>query len=248
MPREHGAYGQFALPLVAALASARPSIASGLFAAAATGVFLSHEPALIVLGQRGARALREVGPRARRRLAGLVLASTFCGATALILAPAARPAAALSALLAISLAPFVAGRREKTLAGELVAAGALPSACLPVLAAESADLATALQVWGAWALGFAASTAAVRAIIATAKGSSESGSGWALALPPALAVSTAALGAPAVLTGAPLLLSALALRFARPSTKRLRQVGWVLVAASVVTAVATVCLVRAAQS
>lgn len=248
LPREHGTYGQLAMPLVAALASARPSIASTLYAAAAACAFLAHEPALVLLGHRGPRALREAGARAKGLFATLATASALSGTAAFALSPASRSAAALAALLALGLVPFVVARREKTLGGELLAASALASASLPVLAAQAIALPLALQVWAAWSLGFAASTAAVRGVIAAAKGRAAPGSSLALAMALVLAAAAPALGAPAVLAGAPLLLAALAVRAAEPSPKHLRRVGWTLVATSALTALACAHVARAAGS
>ncbi|MBK8937310.1 MAG: YwiC-like family protein [Polyangiaceae bacterium] len=67
MPREHGAYGQLVLPAAAALI-AWPSFGGAALAVAATAMFLAHEPALVLLGQRGARARAELGAAARSRL------------------------------------------------------------------------------------------------------------------------------------------------------------------------------------
>src|SRR4051812_49522750 len=58
LPREHGAYGQLLFPLVTALAVGRPRVVAWLLAASAVGAFLAHEPLLVLLGQRGARAAR----------------------------------------------------------------------------------------------------------------------------------------------------------------------------------------------
>ena len=73
MPREHGAYGQLALPLLTALFSGRPTAAAFLYSTAAVFAFFAHEPLLVLLGQRGSRAFRELGARARLRLTLLVV-------------------------------------------------------------------------------------------------------------------------------------------------------------------------------
>lgn len=59
-PKEHGAYGQAAFPLLAAFGVAGPSPAGVLLAVAVAAGFLAHEPAVILLGRRGPRARREM--------------------------------------------------------------------------------------------------------------------------------------------------------------------------------------------
>ena len=51
-PREHGAYGKIALPVVPMLAMA-PSWAGLAFTVAASACFLAHEPILVLIGHRG---------------------------------------------------------------------------------------------------------------------------------------------------------------------------------------------------
>ena len=68
-PREHGAYGQLAFPLLCALALGRPSWAGALSCVAFAALFAAHEPALVLAGKRGARARQIGGRRARKVLA-----------------------------------------------------------------------------------------------------------------------------------------------------------------------------------
>src|SRR5512138_1977206 len=58
-PREHGAYGQLTFPLVTSLAVAGVSAPALLLALSVIAGFLAHEPLLVVLGRRGARAQRQ---------------------------------------------------------------------------------------------------------------------------------------------------------------------------------------------
>src|SRR5512138_3779118 len=69
LPHEHGAWGQLAMPLLTAFAIGRPTAAALALAAAVVLAFLAHEPAIVLLGQRGRRARDEDGDRARRWLA-----------------------------------------------------------------------------------------------------------------------------------------------------------------------------------
>lgn len=236
-PKEHGAYGQLGLPLVAALAMGRPSLAAAGLTAAALAAFLAHEPALLLTGQRGTRALREDGGRARRRLALLGAVTALGGAGGLWLAPQAARLAALAPLgLAVLLAPFVLRGAEKTAPGELLAAATLAAAALPVALAAGVAPALAWSAWAAWCMAFAASTLAVRAVIAHAR--NPRGLASRLAAPlTACAVAAALAGGgvllpAAALGAAPMLLLALAVAARPPSPRSLKRVGWSLVAAS----------------
>ena len=48
LPREHGAYGQLAFPLVTALVIAGVTLSGVLIAVAAIAGFLAHEPLLVL--------------------------------------------------------------------------------------------------------------------------------------------------------------------------------------------------------
>lgn len=244
-PKEHGAYGQLGLPLVTALGMGRPSVAAACLTAAAVAAFLAHEPALLLMGQRGTRALREDGPRARARVAQLGALALAGGAAGLWLMPAAaRWTAAVPAVLAGVLAPFVLRGDERSTVGELIASAALSSAALPVAFAAGVPGAAAFAAWAAWCLVFFVSTFAVRAVIAHAKAPAS----WArrLAGPvaaAALAGGAAALGIvhPAGVIGAlPMLAVSLFIAARPPRPQQLKRVGWSLVAASVALAVALV--------
>ena len=123
LPHEHGAWGQLAMPLLTALAIGRPTAASVALAASVVLAFVAHEPALVLLGQRGRRARDEDGARARRWLAvtgGLAGAAAVAGLT---LSPlAARLAFAVPAALAALVVWLVLRRLEKTGAGDIFAA------------------------------------------------------------------------------------------------------------------------------
>jgi hypothetical protein len=66
LPKEHGAYGQMAMPLVTSLVVAGASAPGLLLATAVVIAFLMHEPLVVLLGRRGGRAKREAGGRAGR--------------------------------------------------------------------------------------------------------------------------------------------------------------------------------------
>jgi hypothetical protein len=244
-PKEHGAYGQLGLPLLTALGMGRPSVAAACLTAAAVAAFLAHEPALVLMGQRGTRAAREDGPRARVRAAQLGALAVAGGAAGLWLMPAAsRWTAGVPAVLAVALAPFVLRGDERSTVGELVASAALSSAALPVALAAGVPAAGAFAAWAAWCLVFFVSTFAVRAVIAHAKAAAS----WPrrLAGPAAaaaLAGAAVALGIvpPSGAVGAvPMLAVSLFIAARPPRPQQLKRVGWSLVAASVALAIALI--------
>lgn len=240
-PKEHGAYGQLFVPIVAALAMGRPTVGAFGIAIAATAVFFAHEPALILLGRRGERARREDSARARARLVVLGLIAAVAGAAAIASAP-------LGALL-MSAAPLVLGAvvgwlvtrgQEKTTAGELLAAAALAAVAVPVAMAAGVSGRAALGAWGAWIAAFGASTWAVRAVIAHRKAPV---AWWRRVLPLALpavagAVCLAGQIAPwfCAAAAAPMMIVAVAIAAAPPHPRFLKRVGWSLVGASVAAA------------
>lgn len=241
-PREHGAYGQLGLPLVTALAMGRPGLAAVGMTIGAVAAFFAHEPLLIVMGQRGTRAAREDGRRARQRLLLLGAMTALGGGVGLSLAPFdARVSAIVPLVLALALAPFVARGQEKTAAGELLAAATLSGAAVPVAIASGVPLAAAWGAWGAWCLAMGASTLAVRSVIAHARapGAWPSRVIAPLLALAALAALTAggALSRSAAIGATPMLALALALAAKPPSPRALKRVCWALVAASVALAV-----------
>lgn len=230
-PREHGAYGQLAVPLAVALASGRPGVAAiGLTTAAVAG-FLAHEPALVLAGRRGARAKHEARPRATRRLVGLGAVAAI-GATGVAHSASVASAAGASLLLAIAVALLVRYRVEKSLGGEILAASALAAAAAPVAIANGVTPEWAAWTWLGWSLGFAAVTCAVHSTFPrgtrNVRHAQLAGAATVIAI-----VTLGIVGSPARALGLPLVLAAIALVIVAPPPRRLRQVGWALMTATV---------------
>jgi hypothetical protein len=244
-PREHGAYGQLGLPLLTALAMGKPSAPATLLTIASIAAFFAHEPLLLLIGQRGSRALREEGPRARRRLALLGALALGTAATSLALAPSsARLALLLPLGLAALLTPFILKNQEKTAAGELLAAATLSSAAIPVAFAAEVASPAIWSAWLAWCLALSSSTLAVRSVIAHARAPLALARRLALpllVLAASLLAYRAGLLLPSAAIGAlPMLLLAVVLAAQPPSPRSLKKVGWGLVASSVLLAIALV--------
>ncbi|MFO0696133.1 MAG: YwiC-like family protein [Polyangiales bacterium] len=245
-PREHGAYGQLGFPLLSALIAGRPTLASSCLVAATVAAFLGHEPLLVLLGQRGARAQREGATLARRRLVACGSLATVFGVLAVGMAqPVARVAMLVPLVAGLLLLPFVLAGREKTLLGELAAVVALTSPGLPTALCSGVALEPALTQSAAWVLGFGAATLGVRAALAERRGTRLDVT-LGLVVPPAL-VALALVASPDPLVGAAVAVMALPAAFVasiRPHPRYLKRVGWTLVAASTLACTLLVVAVR----
>lgn len=239
LPREHGAYAELGFPLLSGLVLGSPGPAAWLFAAAALLLFAANEPLVVLLGVRGRRARQELAVPACRLLGFLGGAGLVAGAGALALAPgAARWLALVPALLAAGLVPVVLARNLKTLPGEGIAAAAFSAMHLPIAAAGGV---AGVMLWGppvVWFVATLAATLAVHAIKSRVTGATPwvvPAATWAAraALLGALAAwvwmpawRTVALAACLPLAGV-VAVNRLAL-----SPRRLKRVGWALVAAN----------------
>lgn len=235
LPREHGAYAQLAAPILAALVVRRPGLPSAMLAVAAVAAFLANEPLLVVLGHRGARLRRTEGPRATRRLVALAGAALACAAVGLSLAGVATiQIAAVTGVPIVGLLVLAWRRGQHSIAGELVAALALPAAAAPIAVASGLDGRSAVTLWVAWSLGYAASVIAVHRVIARHRGAATRlDLGLALILG-TLGLGLVALGqeAPHLVVALPLVTLATAIVLRPPRARRLRAVGVALVVAS----------------
>jgi hypothetical protein len=252
LPKEHGAYGQLAFPLVIALACAGSSIGGLLFTVAVVAAFLAHEPAAVLLGSRGPRARRELGARASRWLLACLAVMAIAGAAALlVMDPPARWSTLLPLAPAGLLALATLRGGEKSAFGEVATAVALSAAAVPVSLAAGAPLEAAAGVAIPFGLLFASSTLAVRVVILRVRGGGDRAAAAAtrsaaLALVAAGAVTLALLAGGGVLpvsvlvAAAPGLLTATFVACRPPAPIHLRRVGWTLVAVSVATSVIVV--------
>jgi hypothetical protein len=244
LPHEHGAWGQLAMPLLTAFAIGRPTAAALALAAAVLLAFLAHEPAIVLLGQRGRRARDEDGARALRWLLATGALAALAGVAGLVLAPpVARLAIAVPGALGVAVLGLLVARREKTVAGEVAVAAALASSGAAVALAGGAEPANALAAAIAWTLGFAAATLAVQVILerVRSKGARDPGRRHAAlsAMLVAAGVGLSLAGLPRALAWAtlPTALLSIAVCLARFSPRRLRELGWALVGSSTLTLV-----------
>jgi hypothetical protein len=248
VPREHGAYGQLILPMVTGMAIGRPSYAAVVLAAAAA-VFLSHESAIVLIGGRGARARRERRCDARWTLLVSATGALILGAAAVVLMPATgRWTVAAPVGLALLVALLVAGGRERTTPGRSWSRPPSPRwrfAGRRLLRARRA-LACAIV----FATAFAATAVSVRAVIARVHGDGGGERVAACATAILMFSIVAGLAAGRIVlpaapwAAAPMCAVAVGIAIAAPPPRHLRQIGWVLMAASTLTGVILVSVIR----
>ncbi len=248
IPREHGAYAELGFPLLTGLVLGSPGAASFLFVAAALLFFFANEPLVVRLGARGKRLQQELAVPAGRLLLLLGGLGAAAGAGALWLAPpAARLLAAVPAVLALGLVPVVLSGRLKSLPGETVAAAAFSSMHLPVAAAGGAAGAALFGPPVLWFVATIVATLAVHAIKSRVTGAAPwvvPAAAWSARAALLAAVAIAALAPslrPVALAACLPLAGVVVVNRLLLSPKKLKQVGWIVVAANAlaVTVLAT---------
>jgi hypothetical protein len=243
-PREHGAYAQIGMPIVAALLLAAPSAPSILLALAACLAFLANEPLVILLGHRGERRRDALHTAARRRLAVTAVGAGLAGGAGLLLASSTVLAVVgLVAVPSIAMVWLSWRRSAHSMVGELVAALTLPGASAPVAVASGTPWQTGLQLWFAWSLGYAATVVAVHHVLARRRGPTRADVARIAVLV------TMTLGCLAITfmvrelaIALPLATASTGIAIRSPSPRRLRAIGVGLVAASIVSATLAVLL------
>jgi hypothetical protein len=256
LPREHGAYGQIAFPLITAFGVAGLSAGGSLLAIAIVAGFLAHEPAAILLGLRGARARREQQAVAARWAGACLVAATAAAAAGLAMTPPpARWSFTLPLVPAVWLGLRMATGREKSWQGEVAAAMAFSAAAVPICLAAGAPLRIGMAVAVPFALLFVAGTLAVRVVILKVRGGGDPraatatrravftvagiGTATLVELAAANLISFAVVG-----TAVAGLLIVSGIAAYPPSPLQLRSLGWTLVGLSTLIAVTVITTVR----
>ena len=231
-------------PIAAALAVGRPRAGAIALAAAAVCAFLAHEPLLVLLGQRGARAARDEGARARRWFGAFGSAAVLLAALSLAwLPPSARIALGAPAAVGILVAAIIFSRRERTVGGEIVTATALAALASPLALGSGATPIVARTIALVFVASFAGATLCVHGVILRTRKPPATGPRAAAA---AVAVGSiaalAALGRAGVASpiapwaAAPMCAGGVVLVAAPPATRHLRIIGWTLVVTTAATA------------
>ncbi len=247
LPREHGAYGQLAVPLATGLVLGRFHLPAVFCATAAVAAFLAHEPLLVELGHRGPKAKREHGTAARIMLMRTLAIACLFGAAGFATAPglallAGLPAFALGTLVLV----LVFRRKERSLLGEVLVSITLAAALVPVALAGGAELPRAIGAVVVVAGGFTLVTASVRGVIARSKRDGSAALAWIAGAAAPLAVLAAYLTTRAnvrlgvALGLAPFAAFAVVMAVTRVGPRALTRLGWSLVAASVLASIAVV--------
>ena len=247
LPREHGAYGQLALPLVTALGAAGVTGPGLLLVASAVAAFIAHEPASILLGRRGGRARRTLGTAATRWLVTCGAIAAAAGTIAFVWLEEARWSLAVPAVPAVLLGVATIRGHEKSWHGEVAAAATFSAMAMPVAMAAGMPPRLAAAIAIPFTLLFVAGTLAVRTVILRVRGGGDlratsvtrrstvavtAGGGACLTFLCALGVLPLA----ALVAATPGLMVALAIVTRPPQPTRLRPIGWTLVAVAVFAA------------
>lgn len=248
-PKEHGAWGQLLVPMFVALAAARPTWISFALSVTVVLLFMAHEPLVLLLGQRGTRAMREAAPRAKLRLGVFLVAAASTGIAGFLAANWVVRAALLInvGLVAVALLAFLLRDNERSTLGELWIAMVLPAAAVPIAMAGNVDPITAMFVWASFALAYVAGIFGVRGIIAVHR-KADRRAGWAGLFGVLVGVLLLIPIHPACALAAGVFWATMAIcRLICPSPKSLRRIGWTLVGASLVQGVWLLVAVRAAS-
>lgn len=247
LPREHGAYSQMALPLVTAIVIAHASAQALSAAAAIVSGFLAHEPLLLLLGGRGARARKATGRRAAIWFAFTSLAMVAAGAVAVRLTP---PAVRWSFLVPLIPGAWVAAGmftgHEKRASGEIAVALTFAFAAMPICLGAGVDRATATSIAFAFASVYVTGVLCVRTIVLGKRGGGNPAAArvtrlalLAVAVSSALAFGIAVTGAwvrwAALISATPGLATAVVFAMRR-SPPPLKIVGWSLATTSIAAA------------
>lgn len=243
-PKEHGAYGQLLFPIATTLAIGHVRLPAVALALAACAAFIAHEPLLVLIGQRGPRAARDQRGRAWRWFGVSATASVVFGIIAVTTSPpSAWGALLVTGFLSVCLGVFIATGREHTLPGETCMSVTMGSLAAPVALAADVPMHIAITIAGAFAAAFVAPTVAVHAVIAfTRKPPAVRTRLVSVVVTVAAAVAAGAAALQGIIATAgpwaatPACVAAIALAVNPPSARRLRVVGWTLVATSTAAA------------
>jgi hypothetical protein len=254
LPREHGAYGQLLLPLATAVAIADIHASAILTSIAALAVFVAHEPLVVLLGRRGARARRD---QHRRAVAWLVISGGIALAAG-IGAVAATPSHARW-LFAWPLAPaaVLAGLlltgREKSALGEIASAISFAAIAIPIYGASAQSPARGFVVAFTFAGLFIVGTLGVRIVILGSRGGGDPHAVRVTRRQLAIAVALVGIGlllmwsevrTAAAMATLPGMAFAIGLAIRPPAARRLRAVGWTMVSATALLALVLVAAFR----
>jgi hypothetical protein len=256
LPKEHGAYGQMAFPLVTAMLVSGVSMGSLLFAIAVVAGFVLHEPLLVLLGLRGPRAKREQGGAAVRWVVALAILVIITGTAALRwMEPAHRISVALPLVPALFIFIAAASGKGKSIGAEIAVAIAFSLTAVPLCLLGGQSIVAGAAIALAFASNFVLATLAVRVVIARVRGGGDPRLAAAMRRSAYVTAGAIAAGA-AVAAGrglvpwlplsaiVPGIVAAIWIATFPPHPSRLKAVGWTLVTLSALVTVLLVVTLR----
>jgi hypothetical protein len=261
IPREHGAYAELLFPIVTVFLGGSPTTSTWLLAVGAIACFLANEPLLVLVGQRGNRAQREESDRAKRALLLFLLVAIGAGVAGLLLATTAvQYAVSVPLLLGVGLVMLAIQGLERSMLGEGLAAATLSSIAIPLGLSAGLGLRATLAVALIWSVTSLLGTAEVRLTIARTKAKTDEEFARvrfkrALLVLVCLAIIAVGVIAPygsrvglwILAAAVPVALVVLAMAALRPTARRLRLMGWSLVAANLCSLIAVVTTLKIIQ-
>ena len=261
VPREHGAYAELLFPIVTVFLGGSPTTSTWLLAIGAIAAFLANEPLLVLFGQRGTRTKREESDRARRALLIFGLVALGAGVAGLVLAPTVvQYAVVVPLVLGAALVMLAIQGLERSMVGEGLAAATLSSIAIPLGLSAGLDLTSTLAVALIWLVTSLLGTAVVRLTVARTKAKTDEELARvrfkrALLVLVSLAVIAVGVAAPygsqvglwVLAAAVPVAVVVLVLAALQPTARRLRLIGWSLVAANLCSLIAVVTTLKIIQ-
>lgn len=262
VPREHGAYAELLFPIVSVLLGGSPTTSTWLLAIGAIACFLGNEPLLVLFGQRGTRMKREESDHAKRALLVFLLVALGAGVPGLLLATTAvQFAVGIPLLLGAGLIMLAIQGLERSMFGEGLAAITLSSTAIPLGLSAGLDLTSALAVTLIWLVTSLLGTAVVRLTVGRAKAKTDEALAGVrfkrvLLIFTCLAVIVVGVAAPyasrvglwVLAAAVPVAVVVLVMAALEPTARRLRLMGWSLVAANLCSLIAVVTTLKIIQS
>ncbi len=262
IPREHGAYAELLFPIAAVVLGGSPTTSTWLLAIGAIACFLANEPVLVLVGQRGNRMKREESDRAKRALLIFLLVAFGAGVAGLLLASTVvQLAVGMPLILGAGLMMLAIQGLERSMLGEALAASTLSSIAIPLGLSAGLGLIPTLAVALIWLVTSLLGTAVVRLTVARTKAKADEDLARArfkrlLLVLVCLAVIVVGVAAPygsrvglwVLAAAVPVAIVVLTVAILQPTARRLRLMGWSLVAANLCSLIAVVTTLKIIQN